>query len=131
MMDSITDGANKPVASEWRLVLLLIAAFFGFNLATFNYYPGVWCDEVWFSEPAINLVKDGIFHSTTWLCQPPHTFPTVNCPLYMMALVPWLSVVGTSVLAVRAFNYALMGTASFLIWALSWRFNLVRPAWVR
>ncbi len=116
----------SPPRREWVGVLLLLGAFLLFNLCTYNNYPQVWVDEVWFSEPPVNRVLEGEFHARTFKYQPPHTFPTVNCPLYMMAQVPWLSVMGTSVLAIRSFNYTLMAFAAFLVWLVSWRFGLIK-----
>jgi hypothetical protein len=124
-------GRARPPAREWLCVLLLLTGFLGFNLATYNLYPQVWCDEVWFSEPAVNAVNEGVFHSRTFKFQPPNTFPTINCPLYLMAQVPWLRVFGTSVLAIRSFNYSLMALSAFLVWMASWRFGLVKSGSMR
>ncbi|HWX18525.1 MAG TPA: hypothetical protein VN578_01340 [Candidatus Binatia bacterium] len=121
----------RPALSEWTWVLALLGGFFAFNLATYNLYPAVWCDEPYFSEPAVNLVKYGSFTTRVWQFSPLNTFPTVNCPLYLLAQVPWLALLGTSLLAVRAFNYALMAIAAFLVWRASWRFGLVRSSWAR
>src|SRR5205807_1856881 len=86
---------------------------------------------VWWSEPAVNWVTNGSFTTSVWQGQPANTFPTINCPLYMLALAPWLSLFGASVLAIRSFNYALLGIAAFLLWLISWRFGLVRKAGTR
>jgi hypothetical protein len=118
--------AISPTTREWTWVLLLIAALFAFDIATYNLYPAVWCDEVLFSEPAVNCVQHGSFTTTVWEFQPGNTFPVVNCPLYSLSLVPWLAATGTSLLAVRSFNYALMASASFLLWIASWRFGIVK-----
>jgi len=121
----------RPPGWEWNSVLMLVGSFFIFNLYTYNYYPNVWCDEVWFSEPAVNFVQNGSFTTTTWQFQPGHTFPTVNCPLYSMALTIWLKVTGTTLLSVRSFNFALMGVAGLLIWLISWRFGLIKTSSAR
>jgi hypothetical protein len=123
--------AQRPGPGEWIWLLLLLGGLLGFNLATYNQYPAVWCDEVSFSEPAINFLLHGSFTTTVWQFQPPNTFPVVNCPLYPMALVPWLTATGTSLLAVRSFNYTLMAVAAFLLWVVSWRFELVKTAVAR
>src|SRR4051812_36112881 len=123
--------AAPPKFQEWVWVLLLIAALFVSDVATYNFYPAVWCDEVLFSEPAINRVQQGAFTTTVWEFQPANTFPVVNCPLYSMALVPWLATTGTSLLAVRSFNYALMALASLLLWIASWRFGIVKTPILR
>jgi hypothetical protein len=126
---SIADG--KPSSSEWLVMFLLLGGLLVLHLATYNLYPAVWCDEVSFAEPAANLVTYGSFTTLVWQHQPLNTFPTVNCPLYPMLLVPWLWVFGPSLLAVRALNYALMTLAAFLVWVVTWRFSIIRVPWLR
>jgi hypothetical protein len=121
----------RPAFSEWIWVLALLASFFAFNLATYNLYPAVWCDEPYFSDSAVNLVQYGSFTTRVWQFAPRNTFPSLNCPLYLLAQVPWLTIMGTSLLAVRSFNYALMTIAAFLVWRASWRFGFVRSSWAR
>ena len=133
---SLAQGAEiiavpGPRAWEWTGILLVIVGFVLFNLATCNLYPNVWCDEISFSEPAINLVRNGSFTSFVWYHEPSNVFPTVNCPLYTMVLVPWLAAMGTTVLAVRSFNYVAMALAAFLLWVSLWRLSLVRIPWAR
>jgi hypothetical protein len=117
---------RKPARWEFVSVLLLICSFFAFNLATYDYFSAVWCDEVSFSEPAINKILHGAYTTTVWEFNPINTFPVVNCPLYGLSLVPWLAVSGTSLVAVRSFNYFLIGLAAYLSWMISWRFRLAR-----
>lgn len=124
-------GPDCPSRFEWVGILALLAGLLVFDLASYNFYPAVWCDEVLYSEPAINLVRHGAYVSGAYEFQPPNTFPVVNCPLYGMTLVPWLACWGTTLLAVRSFNYALVALAAFLLWKASWRFNLVRSARLR
>jgi hypothetical protein len=81
-----------------------------------------------YSEAAINLVRHGSYTSATHQYQPPNTFPIAGCPLFGWALVPWLSVTGTSLLAIRSFNYTLMALAAFLGYNAAWRFELVRTS---
>ncbi|HSU56126.1 MAG TPA: hypothetical protein VLT36_18860 [Candidatus Dormibacteraeota bacterium] len=120
------DGLFRPPAlSEWIFACALVVLLFCINLATYNRYPNVWCDEVWFSEPAVNEVLHGTFTTSTWQFQPANTFPTVNCPLYQLALVPWLKVTGTSLLAVRSFNYLILGISAWLLWFASWRMKII------
>ncbi len=112
--------------AEWWWLGVMLAGLFALDLLTYNYYPTVWCDDVSFSEPAINFVKTGCVTTTVWQFQPLNTFPSVNCPGYILALCGWLSLVGTSLLAVRSFNFLLMGVATGLVWIISWKLNLVR-----
>lgn len=121
----------QPERREIVAVILVIAALFILHIATYNHYPAVWCDEVSFSEPAVNAVRYGSFTTLTWQHQPLGTFPTVNCPLYSMSLVPWLAATGTSLLSIRSFNYLLISTAALLVWVLSWRVKLVQKPFLR
>lgn len=123
-----TMAVARPAPGEWGWLAVLLTGLFLLQLATYRLYPVAWCDEVSFSEPAINFVKHGTFTTTVWQHQPPDTFPTINCPLYSMCLAPWLAVTGTSLLSVRSFNFAAMTLAAFLIWVISWRYALVRGA---
>lgn len=113
---------------EWIVVIALLILLFGFDLLTSGIYPTVWCDDVSFSEPAFNYLLHNSYTTTVWQFQPPNTFPAVNCPLYPLLTTGWLWVFGTHLLAVRAFNYFLMGVACLLFWQLLSRFNLVRSA---
>src|ERR1700704_524671 len=108
---------------EWLSVIGLLLFFLAFNLATYNYYPTVWTDEVTFSEPAINLIQTGHFTTTTWQFQPANTFWGVNSPLYSLALSGWLRMTGTSLLAVRSFNFVLTAFAAFLLWMAAWKWD--------
>ncbi len=119
---------EKIAAREWMGVSVLLALLFVLDLLTFDISPTVWCDEVSFTEPAINYIMHGTYTSTVWQFQPLNTFPAVNCPLYSQSIIGWLSLFGTDVLAVRSFNYFLMGVSSLLFWLLLWRFNLVPSA---
>src|SRR5215472_7747010 len=101
------------------------------NLVSYNQYPSVWCDEVLYSEAAINLVRHHSYIAVAYEFQPPNTFPIVNCPLYGLTMIPWLKATGTSLLAVRAFNYVLMTLAAFLLWVAGWRFGWVRSPLAR
>lgn len=126
-----TATGSCPSRAEWVWLLLLLAAFFIGNLLTCNLYPVVWCDEVTYSEPALNWAKTGNFTTTVWELQPANTFPAAYPPLYALALCPWVKVWGGSVLAVRSFNYLLMAGVAFLLWLACWRCRLVESAWGR
>lgn len=133
-MELSGDAANgwlRPLRREFVGVLFLIAGFFVLNLITYNYFPAVWCDEVAYSEPAINKILQGSYTTSVWEFNPVNTFPIVNCPLYGMTLLPWLALTGTSLVAVRSFNYMLMGLTAYLCWVISWRFRLVRTPLAR
>ena len=124
--EAAPDKIPVPRPAEWLWLFLLLGGFLVLNILTYNLYPQVWCDEMWFSEPAVNYVKEGVFHSRKFMFLPKDAFPSLNCPLYLMVQIPWIAIAGNSVLAIRSFNYILMAVAVFLIWTASWRFGLVR-----
>src|SRR4051812_41432631 len=124
---NLTEG-DAMGGLESRGVLILIFGTFVLNLLTYNEYPNVWCDEATFSEPAINFVKYHSFNIYVWQHQPFGTFFASNCPLYSMMLAGWLGAFGTSLLAVRSLNFALLGLAAYLLWRAMGRLGLVnRP----
>ncbi|HEV2694984.1 MAG TPA: hypothetical protein VG347_18970 [Verrucomicrobiae bacterium] len=121
-------SGKKIVAREWLGISVLLALLFGLDLLTFNISPTVWCDEVSFTEPAINYVMHGTYTSAVWQFQPLNTFPAVNCPLYTQSIIGWLSLFGTNLLAVRSYDYFLMGVSCLLFWLLLCRSGLVSSA---
>src|SRR4051794_31479350 len=78
------------------LVYLLLAAAGGQSLAP-------WCDEGWFSDPAIHLMRGGVMSNTA--LDPTSEWREVKLtgidrhtywimPLYVVSLVPWYQIVG-------------------------------------
>lgn len=120
--------ACGPRRVEWLAVAGLLLSFWGFHAATYNWFPTAWCDEVTFSEPAINLAQHRGFITFASQLQPPGTFWGANSPLYGLLLSPWLRVMGTSLLSVRSFNFTLFAVAVLLLWLATWRFKLVSLA---
>ena len=108
---------------------VLILCFLVFNLVTYNYYPAVWCDEVFYSEPAVNFAQTGSFHTYVSYVQPSGTFSVANCPGYFLALGPWIKIFGGSLFAIRAFNYLLMASATALLCLVLLRFGFLQSKW--
>ena len=127
-------GSPKPAGprrAEWLAATGLLLAFWGFHAATYNWYPSVWCDEVSYSEPAINLAQHRGFTTSVLQLQPSGTFWAVNPPLYGLLLAGWVRITGASLLGVRSFNFTLFAVAGLLLWLATWRFKLVRSAPLR
>ena len=122
---------HPPKWTEWCVVAGLLLSFLAFHAATYNWYPVAWSDEATYSEPAINLAQDRGFTTSAWQFQPSGTFWAVNPPLYGLVLSLWLRITGTSLLAVRSFNFSLFALAVFLVWVAAWRFRLIRFAPLR
>ncbi len=117
-----------PAVREWFGVLVLLALLFGLDLLTYNISPTVWCDDISFTEPAINFVLRGSYTSAVWPFQPLNTFPAVNCPLYTQSIAGWLALFGTDLFAVRSYNYFLMTVSCLLFWLLLHRLKLLPSA---
>lgn len=130
-MNELSPVSSRPAKNEWVWLCVLLGAALLLNLLTYYMYPAVWMDDVLFSEPAINLDRTGHFTTSVWQLQPANTFWAINSPLYPLSLSLWLRVAGYSLLAVRSFNFLLMTVAAFMVWVVSWRFQLVRKKSVR
>ena len=100
---------------ELGLVLLLLAAVLVANLVTASRSPTVWIDEVFYSEPAVNLYLSGHFASAAQVVQPADSFWAANTPLHQVVLFGWLKVFGFGLVSVRAFDYVLASLAVFLL----------------
>ena len=105
--------------------LLLSAALLLLDLFTYSIFPTPWGDEIWLSEPAINLATQGAFTTSTWPLQPPGAFWAANTPLYSLLLAGWIHLAGQSLLALHALNYVLITLAALIIWWAAGRFRLV------
>lgn len=123
--------STLPNRSEWLGICALLVTSFLLNVFTYYVYPAVWVDEILFSEPAINLIRNGHFTTWVWQLEPANTFWAVNSPLYPFLLSVWLRLAGFSLLAVRSFNYFLITIAAFMVWVISWKFQLIRERLVR
>src|SRR5215471_8820653 len=120
--------STRPSRPEWVTLFFVLGGLLVFDLVTYNLYAAVWCDDVTWSEPAINLVKTGQFTTSVWQFQPAGTFWAVNPPLYCFILSGWLRLFGTSLLAVRSFNFVLLKLGLFLVWVLSWKGGFTRTS---
>jgi hypothetical protein len=93
-----------------------VITFAAINIATIQWYPRVWIDEASYSDPSINSVLGKGFRTTAWAGQDKTEFWASNAPLHQYLLIPWLYVLGPSIIAVRGFNIFLMMITSFLLW---------------
>src|SRR5690349_7014889 len=123
---SQSDASQSSPLRDLRGAFLLILAFLIFNLVSYNYYPAVWCDEAFYSEPAVNFSQTGSFHTYVSYVQPSGTFSVANTPGYFLAQGPWIKIFGGSLLAIRSFNYVLMASATAFLCLAMHRFGFVK-----
>jgi len=111
----------------WTLLFICLA-FLVTNLATAERYPCVWIDEVMFADPAVRLVAGQGWTSSSWYIQDSSGFWAGNAPLHSLALVPWISIFGESIRAVRSINYVLILMAVAVLWLTARRVGITKPA---
>jgi hypothetical protein len=107
----------------WLFSGLLI--FFFINFFSADRAPAVWCDEVMYADPAVNLYQGHGFTSGAWYAQSLDKFWAGNVPLYPAVLFVWLKIFGFSLLTVRSFHYAMTALAVGLAWLAVRRLNLI------
>ena len=110
---------------ELAIAALIGALYLAINVFTAERSPTVSMDEVWFVEPAINLVEGRGFTTNAWDTQDRFEFWAGNAPLYSLLLSGWLEVVPFSPRGVRALNYVITLLAAVAVWIGVWRFGLV------
>lgn len=123
-------GNRAPLSLQRETVWLLavLAMFLLINLATAERTPAVWCDEVMYADPAVNLFQGRGFTSGAWFLQGPGQFWAGNVPLYQFVLFAWLKVFGFSVTGVRSLHFALVSAAGLVSVLAIRRLNLIaRP----
>jgi hypothetical protein len=99
------------------IVYLLLAAAGGQSLAP-------WCDEGWFSDPAMHFIKAGVMSNTA--LDPTAEWREVKLtgidrhtywvmPLYVISLVPWYRIAGFGLAQLRWFS-AMWGLVLLFAW---------------
>jgi hypothetical protein len=134
-----TGGEAKGNSSPWVAWLecneaLVIGAFalllFLVNIATSGLYPTSWMDEAMFSDPAINFVQGKGFTSTAWW-QSKEVVWSGNVPLFTVAMIPWIKMMGVGLVTNRTFNYLVISVTLALFWLAIKRLGLVQSAFFR
>ncbi len=118
-------NSSNPFGSrEFLYAMIISVALLALDLASFSLFPTCWCDEVSFSEPAINLALHGRFETSVWPAQPAGTFWAANTPMYPLVLAGWIKIFGQTLLAVRSLNYFLIALSCLGVWFVACRFQL-------
>ncbi len=113
-------------SSAWKPFLLFLAVFIAFNLSTLTRVPFVWLDEVYFAEPAINLVRGEGFVSRAWDFSPETKIVSSTSPFYSFALAGWLKLFGASLFSVRSFGLFLTLLGLITCWLACRRWHILR-----
>jgi len=122
----ILNRSKPPLPGREAAVLVSgLVIFFLVNCFTAERSPAVWCDEVMYADPAVNLYQGHGFTSGAWYAQPMTQFWAGNVPLYQFALFAWLKLFGFGIVNVRSFHYFLVGVAVFVAWLAILRLNLI------
>ena len=123
-----TPPESGPISPRLELILLLcgMVAFFLLNWFTAEKTPAVWCDEVMYQDPGVNLYQGRGFTSGAWWLQTRDKFWAGNVPLYQLGVFAWLKIFGFNLTSVRCFHYFLAAAAVFVAWLAIRRLDLVR-----
>jgi hypothetical protein len=109
----------------------MCVAFVLVNLATGTRSPRAWQDEVWFSDPAVNLVTGRGFTSSAQSVMGRHEIYSGTSPLYPLLLAAWFRILGVGLLVARSLNYVLMVAVVACVIAASRRSGLVTTRWAK
>ena len=116
------DRFESRTMGSWATVLIIYLVLATGHVRTLR----PWCDEGWFSSPALNLLTKG--HMGTSVLDPTATFRSVQLtgineatywimPLYILAQAAWYTLVGFSLPSMRALS-VLWGLAALISWYL-------------
>jgi hypothetical protein len=106
----------------WGWVIL---GFLSLNLATYDWYPSVWNDEAFYSDPAANLYFGNGFTSTASM-QPRGEYWVGNSPLYPFLLFAWFKLAGFGIFQDRMLGYLLWSAGVALLCLMVQRARLIR-----
>ena len=119
------------VILTWRPGLIFLAFFFAINFLTISRTPLVGPDEVYFVDPAINLIRGEGLISRAWSHSPETRIVSSTSILFSLALAPWMTVFGQSLLAIRMFGVTLVGLGMLFLWMGLRRWRIaISPGWL-
>jgi hypothetical protein len=104
---------------------LLLLVFAVINLATLPRVPFVWLDEIYFADPAINLIRGEGFISRVWDNSPETRMVASTSPVYSLVLAGWLKMFGADLLAVRSLGVFLTAAGMLVFWSACTRWKIL------
>ncbi|MDB6068428.1 MAG: hypothetical protein JWR26_4636 [Pedosphaera sp.] len=118
-------NSSNSLRLEAAVLIAGLVAFVLINLVSADKSPAVWCDEVMYQDPAVNLYQGHGFTSGAWYAQGMDKYWAGNVPLYPFVLYGWLELFGFSLLSVRSFHYVAISFAMLTAWVAIRRLNLI------
>jgi len=113
------------------VLIVLLAIFLLVNVATATLYPEPYTDEIFYTDPAINLARGDGFTSAAWPSQSKDEFWSSNSPLYPILMAAWIKAFGSELIVTRVFAYILAVMSSIFLWIGLKNYNLVRSERLR
>ena len=120
--------AKFPAPSSTLFPLLTIAAITAFMAFIGLRVHYVWIDEVYFAEPAINLLRGHGYTSSAWNVSQASETHVSTAPAYSSLLIGWLKIFGVSQTAVRTLPLVLAVLATIIFWRACLRAGLIHSA---
>lgn len=107
-------SATSVFRFPWFTILAIILSWLTINIVTYDLYPGLWIDEVFYMDPAINLSSGDGFKSTACYFHGKDTFWAGNVPGYPLLMSLWLLMLEPSLLTTRLLGYCLVMASAIL-----------------
>ncbi len=126
-----TQGRRYDAGGEVCAHVLAGALFLLVNWITGTRSPPVWCDEIFFVDPAWNLAEGRGFTSVGFGLQREGELWAAAPPLYPLVLASWLKVWGGGVLQARSLNYVFALVAAGLIVRATALGGVIGRPWAR
>lgn len=115
----------KNNSLEILTVIFISVLFIIINISTATLLPPINCDEVMFTDPAVNLAWGQGFRTSMWYTQSYNSFYSSNAPLYSLILTLWITLTGFTPTAVRSLNYILYAISGIIIWRNIFNMNII------
>jgi hypothetical protein len=106
---------ERSITNPVLFFVILTLLFILLNLATLNWAPLPWLDEVWFVDTSVNGALNGAWTTTAHVSYGGETPIALYPPLYQWLLTFWIWVCGFSLFTVRSFNILVAAGCSIVI----------------
>jgi hypothetical protein len=124
LADRLRPGARNPLIA----IALLAVPFLALNILTADRSPTVWIDEVYFTDPGVNLAMGRGFRTTASPYQDSHALYATNSPLHPLLVAAWVKMFGFTITSVRSINYVLLVALLLIVWQAARRVDLITDA---
>jgi hypothetical protein len=121
MADRLRLATRNPLIA----IVLLAVPFLAINVVTADRSPTVWIDEVYFTDPGVNLAMGRGFRTTASPYQDSHALYATNSPLHPLVVAAWVTFFGFTITSVRSINYVLLVALVVILWDAARRVELI------